>query len=388
MSIQYNYPIDQLDALIEQISNGITPMMSPALKAEVQLRYQELQHEGYDDEDDDDYRTAVQKHEDAMKAMETNRRKSHSRNIMVIDLTDEEKQQLSDDMDVVYVRSDPNSQYNLSDEDISSDVEKRRIFKQLQSIGKIYYHQEDYRNAIKIIHEAIEYSLRNDYPWLTYEEACKEFNEGRIKFTFSQMPLLYIDYHTQITDPKLLAGIVKGEVNLVDKDQAETKKKKKKPPTNAVSMPYSIIGPQEHAEYVKMHQAGFNTPISPILKSCSTIYNRYVMPSSLTFSQSGKQQEELPMIDWTEPGAGKRFFDMKHGIKTNAVSEVVGLLNEVNNGSLRQTIGAGMKTFLDGFRPQEEQTFKSISNSLLHDDKVAAIETKILDLIRQSNPNL
>lgn len=385
MSIQYNYPVEQLDALIEQLSNGITPMMSDALKAEVQLRYQELQHEGYDDEDDEDYRSAVQKHEDAMKAIEDNRRRSHSRNIMILDLTDAEKQKLSDDMDVCYIRSDPNSTYNLSDEDISEDVERRRIYKQLQSIGKIYYHQEDYRNAINIIHEAIEYSLKHDYPWMTYEEACEEFRKGRIKFTFSQLPLLYIDYHTQITDPTILAGIVKGEVNLIDKDEKPAKKKKKKDEVG-ISVPYSVIGPYEHAEYVKRHQAGWDSPISPILKSCSTIYNRYVMPSSLTFGNQS-QQDTLPEVDWTMPGAGEAYFNAKHGIQKNAISEVVSLLNDANDGKLRQTIGMGMKSFLEGWN-QQPQTFRSISTSLQQNDKVAEIESKILGIIRQSNPGL
>lgn len=385
MSIQYNYPVEQLDALIEQIANGITPMMSPALKAEVQLRYQELQHEGFDDEDDDDYRTAVQKHQDAMKAIEDKRRRSHSRNILIIDLTEEELRQLEDDMDTCYIRSDPNSVYNLSDEDISSDAERRRIYKQLQSIGKIYYHQEDYRNAINIIKEAIEYSLRNDYPWLSYEEACEQFRQGKIKFTFMQLPLLYIDYHTQITDPNLLAGIVKGDVTLIDKDQQPEKKKRKKD-VKGVKMETSIIGPAEHAEYVRLHQAGYNTPISPILQSCSTIYNRYVMPLSLSFGTQSTQ-EELPDIDWSRPGAGQEYFDALHGKKKNVVTEVVSLLNDQNDGKLRQTIGIGLKSFLDGWNPQPE-TFKSLSTSLQHDDKVAEIESRILGMIRQSNPNL
>ena len=220
MGIEYNYPLEQLDKLVVMVyQEGRTPLLPDALKQEVALRYQELQHMDDDEDEDEDYRTAVQQHEDAMRKIEEERRKSHSRNVIILELTEEEKRELHEGMSASYVRSDPNSEYNMSDDDMNADAERKAIYKSLRSIGKIYYHQEDYRNAINIIHRAIEYSLRNDYPWLTFEEACKEFKEGRIKYTFAQLPLLYIDYNTQITDPKVLAGIVSGEIHLIDKDQ-------------------------------------------------------------------------------------------------------------------------------------------------------------------------
>jgi hypothetical protein len=93
MAIQYNYPLEELDRLVTMIyDEGITPMMTPDLQTEVELRYQELQHgEYYDDEDDDEeYRSAKEKHDEAMKRMEANKRKSHSRNVIILDLTEEE----------------------------------------------------------------------------------------------------------------------------------------------------------------------------------------------------------------------------------------------------------------------------------------------------------
>jgi hypothetical protein len=107
---------------------------------------------------------------------------------------------------------------------------------------------------------------------MTYEEACSQFKEGKIKFTFAEFPLLYIDYNTQITDKQLLAGIASGEINLIDKDSQPVPKKKKEK-YKPVKMPCSIIGPEEHMAIVKLHQAGDNTGIATMLKSCSTIYN-------------------------------------------------------------------------------------------------------------------
>lgn len=386
--IQYNYPVERLDELVSLIyDKGMTPMMTPDLKAEVELRYQEMCHM-YDDDDEDDeaFMTAKQQHEAAMKNIEKERRRSHSRNVIILDLTEEEQAELTEGMESSYVRPDPNAAYNLSDEDISSDETRRRIYKQLQSLGRAYYHQSDFRNAMKIIQEAIEYSLKNDYPWLTYEEACKQFQEGKIKYTFAQLPILYIDYNTQISDPKVLAGIVSGEINLIDKDAEPVKKKKQK--ANPVPMEYSIIGPAEHAEMVKIHQAGYNTDISTILKSCSTIYNRYVIPPTFAASMGGKDQPQI-VVDWSQPGAGAQYFDDVHGNKRNSVTDIMALLNQQNDRKLNHVIGNNMRGFIANWNNTPKTvSFKTISTSLEQYDEAVKIENKLLDLMRQSNPGL
>lgn len=384
MSIEYNYPIDVLDEMIKQLDQGITPMMSDDLKAEVALRYQELQHEGYEDEDDEEYMDAIQKHEAAMKAMEDKRRKSHSRNVVVLDLTQSEWDEIHDGCSCSYIRSDPNSIYNVSDEDLASSAEEARIRRRLQTISKIYYHQEDYRNAIEIISEAIDYSLRNDYPWMSYEDALQAVREGRIRYTFGPMPLLYIDYNTPITDPKILKGICDGSINLIDKDTEPPKKKREKP--QPVSMPYDVIGVADHERYVKIHNAGFDTPISTILKSCSTIYNRYVMPSTVGWNR--QKDEQLPCVDWLKPGAGEEYYNMKYHVDKNPVTEITGLLNAVNGKKLNHAIGNGIRDFLRGLSPQQDRSFKGIATSLQTDQKVADLEAKLMDIIRQTNPSL
>lgn len=390
MAIQYNYPIEELDRLVTMIyDEGITPMITPDLQTEVELRYQELQHGEYDDDDDEneEYRSAKEKHDEAMKRMEANKRKSHSRNVIILDLTDEELEEIHVGCESSYIRNDPNSVYNMSDEDISSDEEKRRIYKKLQSLGKIYYHQADYRNAMGIIMEAIDYSLRNDYPWMSYDEAVAQFKAGKIKYTFAQLPLLYIDYNTQITDPALLSGIVSGEINLIDKD-AQKPPKKKKVKANPVSVPYSVIGPQEHMDMVKMHQAGYNTDISTILKSCSTIYNRYVIPASLTWNSS-TNNKQLPEIDWTQPGSGAMYFNLKYGKNPSNTADIVALLNAENDRKLNHVIGSGLRDFVANWNKNDQpMSFKSISTSLQQNDQAVEIENKLLNLMRETNPNI
>lgn len=384
MSIEYNYPIEELDKIIQQIDQGITPMMTPDLKAEVALRYQELQHEGYDDEDDEEYMTAIQKHEAAMKAIEDNRRKSHSRNVVILDLTEAEQAEIHDACSCCYVRSDPNSEYNISDEDLASSEDEARLRRRLSTISKIYYHQEDYRNAMGIISEAIEYSLRHDYPWLTYEEALQAVRDGRIKYTFGPIPLLYIGYDTPISDPQILKGICDGSINLVDKDSEPVKKKKKERP-KPVDMPYTVITPAEHAEYAKIHNAGYNTPISTILKSCSTIYNRYVMPTTIGWDKP--VSEETPTVDWLRPGAGEEYYRQKYHVETNPVTEITGLINAANNHKMNHVIGNGIRDFINGLSPKPE-TYKGISTSLHVDQKVVDLESRLMDIIRATNPDL
>lgn len=387
MGIEYNYSVDKLDDLVSKIyEQGLSPIMTDDLRAEVELRYQELMHPDVDEDDPDyeDFRSAKQKHEDAMRNIEAQRRKSHSRNVMIIELTDEQKAEIRASVSTAYVRSNPNSEYHIPDSVLNEDAERARVMKQLQSLGKVYYHQEDFRNAIRIITNAIEFSLRNDYPWMTYEEARKEYEAGRIKFTYMTLPRLLIDYNTEISDPAVLKGVVTGEINLIDKDQEPVKKKKVK--SNPVVMPYTVITPQEHEQMARIHQMGYNTDISTILKSCSTIYNRYVIPTS--FTAALKRGKETPQIDWMRPDAGQLYFDALHDVKHNPTTDVISLLNAHNDRKLNHVIGSSLREFPDRFKPEEPKSFKTISTTLEQNQEAVAIESKLLNLIRQTNPNV
>ena len=65
--IKYNYPVAQLDEIIQKINDGIQPMMTPDLEAEVRLRIRELQHQIDDDGDwDDEFQEAISQHKKVM----------------------------------------------------------------------------------------------------------------------------------------------------------------------------------------------------------------------------------------------------------------------------------------------------------------------------------
>lgn len=385
--IKFSIPVDQLDKFVKQIyQEGKSIMLPDNIRKEVDLRYQQWLHKDDDDDDDNsDFKQLLKAHEEAMAQIEEQHHRSHSRTIMVLDLTEEEQAKLRDDVSCSYVRQDPNSVYNLSDEDISDDAERREIYRRLATVNKVYYSQEDYMNAINTIRDAIDYSLRHDYPWMSYSEALRAFRAGKIRYTYAPVPVMMVDYRSQVTDPKMLAGIANGSIKLIDQDETIQKKKKKK--SVPVKMDYTVIQPKQHAAYVEMHNAGWNTPISTILRSCSTIYSRYVMPQSLT---NGLAQSKPPeTFDWLQPNAGEAYYKLRHGETTNPISEIVSTLQTANGkGVMNRVIGTSMADFVDAWKPKQQRTFKTICTSFEQHDQAVQIEQNLMDLMRASNPQL
>ena len=190
---KYVTPIEELDKIIEQIDMGIEPMMTDQMSLEVKLRYKELQNELFDEDDSND--VDVQRHREMMKEhIAKKKREATKQDVLIISLSDEQKRKLRADMETSIVRSNPNIQYNIPDEKLYSSEELRIVRQKLSRIKNCYYNQIDYINAVSIVREAIDYSLRSDYPWMSREEAVKAFNSGEIKFSYCNMPKLFINY--------------------------------------------------------------------------------------------------------------------------------------------------------------------------------------------------
>ena len=183
---EYIYPVEELDKIIEQMDQGIIPMMNDQMQLEVKMRYKELQSELFDDEDEDDIDAETRKKHREMvnKRIEENKRKASRDDVYIMKISDEMKAKIREEMSESIVRPNPNDAYNKRDEDLYNDNERRVIYQRLAGLRNCYYNQQDYVNAINILKDAIEYSLSHDYPWLTKEEAIQEFNAGRIKFKY------------------------------------------------------------------------------------------------------------------------------------------------------------------------------------------------------------
>ena len=388
---KYVYPVEELDKIIDQMSKGITPMMSDQMQLEVKLRYKELQNELFDGDDEDIDTEDIKRHNEMMKQhLEEQRRKATKNDVVIIKLSEEQQKQIREDMEVSIVRPNPNSMYNLSDDELYSSEERKVIQQKLSRIKNCYYNQIDYVNAIKILKEAIEYSLANDYPWLSKEEAIKQFNEGKIKFTYCNIPKLYINYQTQITDKDVLKGIVTGEIELVDRDEKPQKKKVNKD-SEEVAYDYNIIGTTDYENMLKMHVKGYDTPISTIIKAKSTIYNRYSLPTNNRFSLNGNNNNDEPMLfDWTQEDAGRKYFNLKHG-KQYTVNDMIRDVNQDNDKALNNVLNINASEFMRSLKTvNNQQTGYSpaiISTSLQPNPEAVQIEQNILNAIRMNNPN-
>ena len=388
---KYVYPVEELDKIIDQMSKGITPMMSDQMQLEVKLRYKELQNELFDGDDEDIDTEDIKRHNEMMKQhLEEQRRKATKNDVVIIKLSEEQQKQIREDMEVSIVRPNPNSMYNLSDDELYSSEERKVIQQKLSRIKNCYYNQIDYVNAIKILKEAIEYSLANDYPWLSKEEAIKQFNEGKIKFTYCNIPKLYINYQTQITDKDVLKGIVTGEIELVDRDERPQKKKVNKD-SEEVAYDYNIIGTTDYENMLKMHVKGYDTPISTIIKAKSTIYNRYSLPTNNRFSLNGNNKNDEPMLfDWTQEDAGRKYFNLKHG-KQYTVNDMIRDVNQDNDKELNNVLNINASEFMRSLKTvNNQQTGYSpaiISTSLQPNPEAVQIEQNILNAIRMNNPN-
>ena len=388
---KYVYPVEELDKIIDQMSKGITPMMSDQMQLEVKLRYKELQNELFDGDDEDIDTEDIKRHNEMMKQhLEEQRRKATKNDVVIIKLSEEQQKQIREDMEVSIVRPNPNSMYNLSDDELYSSEERKVIQQKLSRIKNCYYNQIDYVNAIKILKEAIEYSLVNDYPWLSKEEAIKQFNEGKIKFTYCNIPKLYINYQTQITDKDVLKGIVTGEIELVDRDEKPQKKKVNKD-SEEVAYDYNIIGTTDYENMLKMHVKGYDTPISTIIKAKSTIYNRYSLPTNNRFSLNSNNKNDEPMLfDWTQEDAGRKYFNLKHG-KQYTVNDMIRDVNQDNDKALNNVLNINASEFMRSLKTvNNQQTGYSpaiISTSLQPNPEAVQIEQNILNAIRMNNPN-
>ena len=241
---KYIYPVEEIDSYIQQINDGMTPIVNPQLALEIKIRQRELMDEIFDEDDPD-----VIAHKDALdRHIEAKKREASKKDVMLIKLTPQQRAELEEDMKYSIVRPDPMSAYNKSDEELFNSAEKKRIVQRLSRIRNCYYNPVDYRNAINIIMDAIRYAVDNEYPWLPRKDVIKLVNEGRIKFTFCNIPKLYLDYRTQVTDPATLKGIVSGDITI--KDANDIKPVRNKTKSKGINYDIGIITSAEYKEQV------------------------------------------------------------------------------------------------------------------------------------------
>lgn len=341
---KYKYPVEELDKIIEQIQQGIMPMLDEDMETEVELRYKELTSDEDDEDDDDIDSSAREKNQRVSQKIESERRKA-SRDIgFVIPINEDQKKQIKEEMSVSIVRSDPNSSYNYTDEQGQISDEYKKISQKLSSLKNCYYNPIDYKNAINIIKEAIEYSLEHDHPMMSKEEAIKAFNRGEIKFTYCNIPKLFIGYTKELTDPNILKGIVTGEITMVENTNNIPKHRKSNSTDKPVHVDYEIIDGNVYTNMVDAYTKGSSTPIDAIIDVMkSRSFNRFL------FTPQDKD-ESIPLFDWAQDDAARKYLCDVYKKEYYTIEQMIADINRDNNMELNNELSVKFKGFMNSMK--------------------------------------
>ena len=361
--INYIYPKEKLDEYIQMLDQGIELMLPDQIMLEIEMRRKEIHNQLFEDDDEDEDDIYVKmKHDQMMREhLQKEAKKARKDDLLIIQLSDEQKNMIRDSVETSYVRPNPNSNYNLTDDEIFENAEQKLILEKLSKLRSAYYTQADYQNAINIIRMAIEYSLEHDYPWMTKQEAIQAFEEGKIKFTYCRIPQLRLNFKDIVKDPNILAGVANGQIELVKKEDKEFKKKSYKN-SPLVSIPTNVMSQDEQNYYLEAHRHGLATPISSAIQARNTIYDRY------SFNIGNKKNDKFNGLvdkdgnpitfDWTQDNAAEKYMMLRNN-KTFGISELVALINKENNGVNGQ-LSTRMSSYLDAIN----------SSSLSHDERI------------------
>lgn len=363
--INYIYPKEKLDEYIQMLDQGIELMLPDQIMLEIEMRRKEIHNQLFEDDDEDEDDIYVKmKHDQMMREhLQKEAKKARKDDLLIIQLSDEQKSMIRDSVETSYVRPNPNSNYNLTDDEIFENAEQKLILEKLSKLRSAYYTQADYQNAINIIRMAIEYSLEHDYPWMTKQEAIQAFEEGKIKFTYCRIPQLRLNFKDIVKDPNILAGVANGQIELVKKEDKEFKKRSYKN-SPLVSIPTNVMSQDEQNYYLEAHRHGLATPISSAIQARNTIYDRY------SFNIGNKKNDKFNGLvdkdgnpitfDWTQDNAAEKYMMLRNN-KTFGISELVALINKENNGVNGQ-LSTRMHSYLAAIN----------SSSLSHDERIVS----------------
>lgn len=409
--IKYTYEVEDLDRIIEDINNGIMPMIPDDMMLEVQIRQKQIQNELFEEGEEIDNELIARHKEIVKRQVEESRHRASQVKDRIIPLTKKEQEELRRGMETSIVRDDPHSPYHLSDEVLGISEQKRKILEKLSHIRNIYFNQVDFNNAMKIIREAIDYSLEHDYPWMSKAEAIKAFNQKKIAFTYCRIPKLMIDHRTTITDPQILAGVMNGSVELRQKDDEEAKRirrEKAKEPYEAVDMEYTTDSVEEDEQMIALSKKGYDTPMRVVIQANSHKYNRFSLPPTSRFAlQTTNQQktknaqidQQLQNFNWDQEDAAQRYFDIIHGKKRD-LNDLIKDVVKANKDAgiiLNKGFGERVTKFMNQFAHFNDQNqnpygnindASQLANSLNVNQEALEIENKIMGLIKANNPNI
>lgn len=389
------FPVEHLQDLINKMDAGIDVAMSDLEKMECKKYLQIMSNQLFDEDDDEESiltaEEEARRQELLRQHMEEAKRRAHKQDVMTIKLTPEQRAELEDEMDCSYVRPNPSTIYNKTDDQLYRSAEEKVLSDKLARIRNCYYDADEWRAVVDLIREGIEYELKSDkFAYLgSYDNRLRAFNNGTLKLQIS-IPKLYLNRVTPESDPEVLKGIYNGDITVVERTQVEGVHHKSYKNSELVKLDIPRIGNQEHQYYLNMHRRGFDTPISGAIRAKSTIYNRYIDKSNDEYNKPFGivDSNGVPIqYDWLKLGA-QEYYRMLHHITPN-VEDIVENVQKANGGKLNKALLERMDklvhTDAKGFSTEKVEP-NWISSSVQVKEDVAKIEQKLLAQIQLTNP--
>lgn len=388
-------PVEHLQSLLNKLEAGVDVAMSSLEKMEVKKYVKLMEAQLFDDDDEDGMDVSLSQEEEERRKeilrqkIEAEKRKARTKDVAYIKLSEEQMEQLKRDMSTAYVRADPRSIYNKTDDQLYRNKEEKALSDKLNKIRNCYYDAEEWRSVVDLIMKGIEYELHGDkFAYLgSYETRLKAFKEGKIKMKV-KLPKLYLNRISPETDPEVLSGIYNGDITVVDKKQTEGIHHNSYKNSKLVTMDIPSICEQEHQYYLNMHRRGYQTPLSGAIKAKSTIYNRFVETKNANKAFGIVDKNGVPIeYDWLKLGA-QEYYRLLHKI-TPSMDSIVENIQKANGGKLNKVLSERLNLVThinpDGYSTERVEP-NWLSSSVQVKPEVIKLEQELLNAIQVTNP--
>lgn len=379
---EYKNDVKRLDELVKKVLSGVTPMVDEFTMHEVEIRMHEIYEKtGLDDTDTDgiDIEEMIAETELMKAAVEEQQRKASKKDIIRLTLSNEVKQQIADDMSVAYVRTRVSS-YNEETTELDAGNELKLIKRKLSKLRRGYFHVDDWKHAVDIVFEALEYARKNAYPWMRPEEFDERLKDGSISFNV-RLPVLYKDYNTEIHDPEILKGIYTGTINVIEEEKDDDEFFFDRSTIEWGNEDYFIISPAEGKYYKDLASQGYDVPTSAMMKGgLNNLYERFV-PSSRREIKPTQIRDFFTYQKKMKIGTGGKKVPYSPQEIMNKVVES----NKNMNTSISTNIG---KVLLQLSQPADAKVISTnySSGEIITNPESKKKEAAIMSAIKKTNP--
>lgn len=337
---EYSFPVDDLDEVVNKINMGIIPSIPEEMMIEVRIREKELRSALFDDDDDDDMITEaeIKAYKERMeKKLDENRHKAHREDIKVIKIGPKARARIEKSVSASLVRPDV-TDYVKSDEELYTSEYERKLLEKMARIKSRYQNSTDFRYAMEIIREYVEFKLLEENRNHSKEEIMEAFHAGQIKLNI-RLPKLFSDFVHEITDPKILSDIASGKVTLKSKSEVEEEIEVCDYTQGELTenMMVPITG-YEYNTLLTDAKNGEKNILTPILRNNNTVF-KYALPTANMFSKSyGKPKREetkfTKTINYYDEIQSNARVNEITGFDPTSPNNIVEILNQNNERNL------------------------------------------------------